>query len=108
MDSKPKRPIRVLIAKTRLDGHDRGLYSSWCDVRSGYRGNMKFFEFEAKNILRKYGISIPIGKEVNNSNDAAAIAREIGKAVFVKAQILVAGRGRAGGTILAASRTGSL
>ncbi len=62
---------------------------------------MKLFEFEAKNILRKYGIPVPKGDVANNSTEAEAIAREIGKPVVLKAQILVAGRGKAGGIIFA-------
>jgi len=62
---------------------------------------MKLFEYEAKNILRKYGIPVPKGDVASNSTEAEAIAREIGKPVVLKAQILVAGRGKAGGIIFA-------
>ena len=50
---------------------------------------MKLFEFEAKNILRKYGIPVPNGDVASNSDEAEAIAREIGKPVVLKSQILV-------------------
>ena len=62
---------------------------------------MKLFEFEAKNILRKYGIPVPKGDVASSPTEAEAIAREIGKPVVLKAQILVAGRGKAGGIIFA-------
>ena len=64
---------------------------------------MKLAEFESKNIFLKYSISIPKGKVVNSLGAAAVAAGEIGKAVFVKAQIPVAGRGKAGGILLASS-----
>jgi len=60
---------------------------------------MKLFEFEAKNILKKYGIPVPKGDVASNSDEAEAIAREIGKPVVLKSQILVAGRGKAGGIV---------
>ena len=62
---------------------------------------MKLSEFEAKDILRKYGIATPRGNIVTNSNQAEAVAKEIGKPVVIKSQILVSGRGKAGGIIFA-------
>ena len=58
---------------------------------------MKLFEYEAKKILKEYGIPIPRGDTATNPNKAEAIAREIGKPVVLKSQILVSGRGKAGG-----------
>ncbi len=60
---------------------------------------MKLFEYEAKNILQEYGIAVPKGNVANNPDEAEAAAREIGKAVVLKSQILVSGRGKAGGII---------
>jgi len=62
---------------------------------------MKLFEFEAKNILRKYGVATPKGNIASNSDEAGVIAREIGKPVVLKSQILVSGRGKAGGIVFA-------
>ncbi len=62
---------------------------------------MKLFEFEAKNILKKYSIPVPKGDVASNADEAEAIAKEIGKPVALKSQILVAGRGKAGGIIFA-------
>jgi succinyl-CoA synthetase beta subunit len=64
---------------------------------------MKLFEYEAKSILQKYGILIPRGKIARTADEAAAIALEFGKPVFLKAQITVSGRGKAGGVLPAAS-----
>jgi len=60
---------------------------------------MKLFEFEAKDIVQKYGVAIPKGSIANNPDAVEAIAKEAGKPVVLKAQILVSGRGKAGGII---------
>ncbi|MFC1990378.1 ADP-forming succinate--CoA ligase subunit beta [Chloroflexota bacterium] len=62
---------------------------------------MKLFEFEAKNILKKYGIPVPKGDVASNADEAEIIARELGKLVVLKSQILVAGRGKSGGILFA-------
>jgi len=62
---------------------------------------MKLFEFEAKNILQKYGIATPKGSIADNPEEAEVTAREIGKSVVLKSQVLVSGRGKAGGIITA-------
>ena len=58
---------------------------------------MKLFEFEAKQILRECGLATPRGGVVGSPSEAIAIAKELGMPVVLKAQILVAGRGKAGG-----------
>ncbi len=63
------------------------------------RCKMKLFEFEAKNILKQYGIVIPQGKIASKPAEAKAIAQAIGKPAVVKSQILVSGRGKAGGIV---------
>ncbi len=62
---------------------------------------MKLFEFEAKNILRQYGIATHRGSIASNSDEAEVIAKEIGKPVVLKSQILVSGRGKSSGIIFA-------
>jgi succinyl-CoA synthetase beta subunit len=62
---------------------------------------LKLFEYEAKNILKEYGIPVPKGDIASNSKDAEAIAREIGRPVVLKSQILVSGRGKSGGIVFA-------
>ncbi len=66
---------------------------------------MRLFEFEAKNILKGYSISVPRGDMASNADEAEAIAREIGKPVVLKSQILVAGRGKSSGIIFANNAT---
>lgn len=58
---------------------------------------MKLYEYEAKNIFRNYGIPVPKGYTVDSPEEAYKAAKEIGGPVVVKAQVLVAGRGKAGG-----------
>jgi len=62
---------------------------------------MKLFEFEAKQIMRQCGLATPRGGVAATPAEAAAIARDLGKPVALKAQILVAGRGKAGGIAFA-------
>ena len=66
---------------------------------------MKLFEYEAKAILQKYGIGIPKGKVVQSAEAAVAAAKELNTRVFIKSQITVSGRGKAGGIISAANPT---
>ena len=59
---------------------------------------MNIHEFQAKEILRKYGVAVPRGKAAASGDEAATIARELGGEVcVVKAQIHAGGRGKAGG-----------
>jgi succinyl-CoA synthetase beta subunit len=64
---------------------------------------MKLYEYEAKAILSKYGITIPRGKIARSPDEAVNAVRELSKPVFLKSQITVAGRGKAGGILPAAS-----
>lgn len=58
---------------------------------------MNLHEYQAKDILRGYGVNIPPGKIATTPAEAEAIAKEYGTAVMVKAQVHVGGRGKAGG-----------
>jgi succinyl-CoA synthetase beta subunit len=60
---------------------------------------MKLFEYEAKDILSKYGIPTPHGGLANNTSQARLVATKLKPPFVVKAQVLVAGRGKAGGII---------
>jgi succinyl-CoA synthetase beta subunit len=64
---------------------------------------MKLFEFEAKTILRKCGIPTPNGEVATSPEQAREMTAKINKSVAVKAQVLVAGRGKAGGILFANS-----
>jgi len=59
---------------------------------------LKVYEFQAKDILRKYGVCVPRGKAISQGHDAPKIFQEIGvNRCVVKAQILAGGRGKGGG-----------
>jgi succinyl-CoA synthetase beta subunit len=64
---------------------------------------MKLFEYEAKNILTKYGIPVPQGGLATSTGEAREVATRLKLPVVVKAQVLVAGRGKAGGILFAGS-----
>ena len=54
-------------------------------------------EYQAKEILRGFGVPIPNGKVATTPDQAEAIAAEYGVPVMVKAQVHAGGRGKAGG-----------
>jgi len=62
---------------------------------------MKIHEFQAKQILHKFGVRIPRGEVAETPEQALEIARKIGPRVVVKAQIHAGGRGKGGGVKLA-------
>jgi succinyl-CoA synthetase beta subunit len=62
---------------------------------------MKIHEFQARDILAEQGIPVPLGEVATTPAEARAIAGRIGGRVVVKAQVLVGGRGKAGGVKLA-------
>jgi len=64
---------------------------------------MKLFEYEAKNILAKYGIPTPQGGLATDKTQAREILSKLKPPFAVKAQVLVAGRGKAGGILFAES-----
>ena len=64
---------------------------------------MNIHEYQAKELFRRGGIPIPPGRVATTPDEAAAIAREFGGTVVVKAQVHAGGRGKAGGVKLAAS-----
>lgn len=64
---------------------------------------MKLHEYQSKQIFSKYGIPIPRGRVAATATEAKQIAEELGGRVVVKSQVLVGGRGKAGGIRLAKS-----
>ena len=61
---------------------------------------MKIHEYQARELLASYGVPVPPGKVARSAEEAARIAKEIGLPVVIKAQVLVGGRGKAGGVKL--------
>jgi succinyl-CoA synthetase beta subunit len=62
---------------------------------------MKLHEYQSKQIFAKYGIPIPNGRVAATAAEAKQIAEELGGRVVIKSQVLVGGRGKAGGVRLA-------
>ena len=58
---------------------------------------MKIHEYQAKEILRKFGVPTPKGRAVTRADDVKSVVDELGLPVVVKAQIHAGGRGKAGG-----------
>lgn len=63
---------------------------------------MKIHEYQARDLLAEYGVKVPPGKVAATAKEAREIASTLGGGVVVKAQVLVGGRGKAGGVKLAA------
>jgi succinyl-CoA synthetase beta subunit len=62
---------------------------------------VKLHEYQSKQLFAKYGIPIPRGEIATTPEDARRIARDLGRRVVIKSQVLVGGRGKAGGVKLA-------
>jgi succinyl-CoA synthetase beta subunit len=62
---------------------------------------MKLHEYQSKQLFAKYGIPIPKGRVAATAAEAKHIAEELGSRVVIKSQVLVGGRGKAGGIRLA-------
>jgi succinyl-CoA synthetase beta subunit len=62
---------------------------------------MKLHEYISKQIFAEYGVPIPQGKVAATPKEAGKIAKKLGGRVVIKAQVLVGGRGKAGGVKLA-------
>ncbi len=58
---------------------------------------MKLFEYEAKEMVREYDLPVPNGYVASTPDEARIAWSKIGRPCMIKAQVLVAGRGKAGG-----------
>ncbi len=63
---------------------------------------MDLLEYQGKQLFARHGLRVSDGKPVTNVEDAVTAAAEVGYPVVVKAQVLIGGRGKAGGVKLAA------
>jgi succinyl-CoA synthetase beta subunit len=64
---------------------------------------MKLHEYQSKNIFARYNIPIPRGRIAASAGEARQLCEELGGKVVIKAQVLVGGRGKAGGIRLVKS-----
>ena len=68
---------------------------------------MKIHEYQAKAILREFGVPVPRGDVAATPAEARAVAERLGGSVVVKAQVHAGGRGKAGGVKLADAPAGA-
>lgn len=61
---------------------------------------MKLHEYQSKELLARFGVPVPRGEVAVDYDGALKIAQELGGNVVVKAQVLMGGRGKAGGVKL--------
>ena len=61
---------------------------------------MKLHEYQSKELLAKYGVPVASGDVTSDASEVKAIADKLGGNVVVKAQVLMGGRGKAGGVKL--------
>jgi len=62
---------------------------------------LKLHEYQSKQLFAQRGVPIPKGRVAASADEARAIAIELGGRVVIKSQVLVGGRGKAGGIKLA-------
>ena len=62
---------------------------------------MKIHEYQGKQLLAKYGVTVPRGVVVTDAEQVRAAVEQLGLPVVVKAQIHAGGRGKGGGVKLA-------
>jgi succinyl-CoA synthetase beta subunit len=62
---------------------------------------MDLLEYQGKQLFAKHGVAVPSGEVAGTVDDAVAAAERIGYPVAVKAQVLIGGRGKAGGIKIA-------
>jgi len=58
---------------------------------------VKVHEYQAKEVLARYGVPVPRGRVAATADEAAAVAADLGVPVAVKAQVHAGGRGKGGG-----------
>ena len=58
---------------------------------------MDLLEYQGKQLFARHGVPVPDGKPATSVDEAVAAADEIGYPCVVKAQVLIGGRGKAGG-----------
>jgi succinyl-CoA synthetase beta subunit len=66
---------------------------------------MDLLEYQGKQLFARHGLEVSAGKAVTTVQDAVEAANEVGYPVVVKAQVLIGGRGKAGGVKLAADES---
>src|SRR5215213_723479 len=66
---------------------------------------MDLLEYQGKQLFSKHGVPVPEGRAATSVPAAVEAADELGYPVVIKAQVLIGGRGKAGGIKLASDRS---
>src|SRR3954447_21320470 len=66
---------------------------------------MDLLEYQGKQLFKKHGVPVPDGRPASTVDEAVEAAEDLGYPVVVKAQVLIGGRGKAGGIKLAKDRS---
>ena len=64
---------------------------------------MKIHEYQAKQLLKQYGVPVPAGRVAATPAEAREVAKELGQKVVIKGQVHSGGRGKAGAVKIAAN-----
>ena len=64
---------------------------------------MDLLEYQGKQLFAKHGVAVPSGEVASTVEEAVAAAERIGYPCAIKAQVLIGGRGKAGGIKIAAN-----
>jgi succinyl-CoA synthetase beta subunit len=72
-----------------------------------WRLRLKIHEYQAKQLLKQYGVPIPDGQVASTSAEAGEIATTLGRKVVIKGQVHSGGRGKAGAVKLSDPRQAS-
>jgi len=62
---------------------------------------MKIHEYQAKQLLKQYGVPVPQGQVASNPDEVREVAKTLGKKVVIKGQVHSGGRGKAGAVKIA-------
>jgi succinyl-CoA synthetase beta subunit len=65
---------------------------------------MDLLEYQGKQLFARHGVPVPTGAPASSVEQAVAAADEIGYPCVIKAQVLIGGRGKAGGIKVAKDR----
>jgi len=62
---------------------------------------LKIHEYQAKQLLKQYGVPVPAGQVASNPDEVREVAKTLGRRVVIKGQVHSGGRGKAGAVKLA-------
>src|SRR3954467_9888710 len=65
---------------------------------------MDLLEYQGKELFARHGVPVPSGRPATAVDEAVEAAEEIGYPCVIKAQVLIGGRGKAGGIKVAQNR----